>query len=565
MDAVTQSLLKEFVASQQISATGQPEQFEHFINYIVAFELLPEEFDIEKIATGAGEFGLDGIAIIVNDTLIEDEEQVDDIAQSASVLTVSLNFMQAKTSSSFDAGELSKFFLAVQDFFNPTLALVQNEQVQSAHRAKQRLYDHAGKFLRGLPRLSMFFATTGSWVEDKNLVAIRDAHTSTLRAKNIFDAVDFYPIDAAKAQKLYFQTKNSYKVTINFPNTVTLPKMPGVSESYLGILAVPQYLGMIMDEHGEVRKRLFFDNVRDYQGDTAVNKSIAETIASEKRIEFPLRNNGVTIVTRKLKRVGVDFYLEDFQIVNGCQTSHVIAKAWSATLGEFYIPVKLISTEDDDVTRNVIIASNSQNEIDQDSFWGLAPIHKLIEIFFTSKKADGRLYYERRPGQYNSSADVEKVRIITRDGLLKAHASMFSNDPHRVGRYYKDLLPMIGKDIFNPQHELFSYYTAALAIFRLEWLFRNKRLDPKYKAFRYQLIMALRLMIENEEKLDPKRSLTQKYCEAIDAVLVDVDKSQAAFEKVIPCIDKAVSSVKGGTDRRTAKMKDMRDALIALF
>src|ERR1051326_9277693 len=42
-------------------------------------------------------------------------------------------------------------------------------------------------------------------------------------------------------------------------------------------------------------------------------------------LEFPLRNNGVTIVARKLQRVGPQFTLEDFEIVNGCQTSHVIA------------------------------------------------------------------------------------------------------------------------------------------------------------------------------------------------------------------------------------------------
>ena len=192
---------------------------------------------------------------------------------------------------------------------------------------------------------------------------------------------------------------------------------------------------MITDDGGNVRRRLFFDNIRDFQGDTPVNKSIAETLLSETSIEFPLRNNGVKIVTRKLQRVGPQFTLEDFQIVNGCQTSHVIAANSVEENQAIMIPVKIVATEDEEVTRQVIIASNRQNKVDQESFWALDPIHKSIEIYFESKAGDQRLYYERRPGQFNTVAGIEKVRIITKDLLLKAYASVSLEQPNQVGRY----------------------------------------------------------------------------------------------------------------------------------
>src|SRR4051812_35020340 len=113
VDAVTQSLLKEFTSSQQIRSNDAAGQFEHFVNYVVVSDLYPEEFDVEKIATGAGEFGIDGILVVVNDTIVDDDEQVDDIAENAATLAVHFIFTQAKTSSSFDAGEMSKFFMAV--------------------------------------------------------------------------------------------------------------------------------------------------------------------------------------------------------------------------------------------------------------------------------------------------------------------------------------------------------------------------------------------------------------------------------------------------------------------
>ena len=90
-------------------------------------------------------------------------------------------------------------------------------------------------------------------------------------------------------------------------------------EFYIGLLPLSEYFRMITDEDGNVRRRLFFDNIRDFQGDTPINVSIANTLQSESSIEFPLRNNGITIVTRKLQRVGPQFTLEDFQIVNGCR------------------------------------------------------------------------------------------------------------------------------------------------------------------------------------------------------------------------------------------------------
>lgn len=563
MDPVTKSLLKDFVMSQQIGPKDEATQFEHFVNYVVLFDMFTEEFDVEAIATGAGEFGIDGISIIINETMIEDEEQLEDLAENANTLTAQFVFTQAKTSKSFDAGDLSKFLIAVDDFFSDKLAFVQSERIQTQHKIKCRLYQYAAKFVRGLPRLQLFYATTGSWQNDANLVAIRDAYIKTFEGKHIFDGIEFTPIDSSRLQKLYFQTKNAIKVGVQFPSNIALPPITGVREAYIGVLSALQYLKLITDEHGTVRRRLFFDNIRDFQGETGVNQSISDTISSDRRIEFPLRNNGVTIVARTLQRVGNEFQIEDFQIVNGCQTSHVIASKWKPDYGDMLIPVKIIVTEDEEVTKNVIIASNSQNDVDLDSFWALDPIHKKIEIYFESKPEDAALFYERRPGQYNSVPNIEKVRVVTKDALLKNFASIFVEEPNQVGRYYKDLIPRIGKDIFNAQHDVNAYYTAAYIAFRLEWLFRNRKLESKYKPFRFQLGMAARLIVEKDHFLEPKKKLSSGYCDVMDKIMLDPDRSLTIFERAVASVDKAIEQLgpQVGLDRRTAKMRDMRDTL----
>lgn len=449
MDVVTQSLLKEFAESQKIDGLPQSDQFEAFTNYIVVSDIYPEEFDFSLVATGPGEFGIDGIAIIVNDSIVDDEEQLEDIISHNPVLQVQFLFTQAKTSSSFDTGEMSKFFHAVLDFFKEEASFQQNKRILELQQIKNRLYKAAAKFVRGLPKVSLYYATTGTWVNDKNLCAIRDGFYAQADGLHMFAATSFHPLDATRVQKLYFQTKNAFRVTVNFGQNLSVPEIPNVRESYIGLLPLSEYLRMITDEDGNVRRRLFFDNIRDFQGETAVNISIANTLRSESSIEFPLRNNGITIVTRKLQRVGPQFTLEDFQIVNGCQTSHVIAANATVENQATMIPIKIVATEDEEITRQVIIASNQQNKVDQESFWALDPIHKSIEIYFESKTGDQRLYYERRPSQFNTIAGIEKVRIITKDLLLKNYASVFLELPNQVGRYYKDLAPLIGKEIFS--------------------------------------------------------------------------------------------------------------------
>ncbi len=150
MDVVTQSFLREFAESQKIDALSQSDQFEAFVNYLVVSDIYPEEFDFNLIATGPGEFGIDGIAIIVNDAIVE---QLEDIISHSPVLQVQFLFIQAKTGSFFDSGELSKFFHAVLDFFKDEASFKQNERILELQGIKNRLYQSAAKFVRGLPKL----------------------------------------------------------------------------------------------------------------------------------------------------------------------------------------------------------------------------------------------------------------------------------------------------------------------------------------------------------------------------------------------------------------------------
>jgi hypothetical protein len=52
-----------------------------------------------------------------------------------------------------------------------------------------------------------------------------------------------------------------------------------------------------------------------------VNAQLRDEIGHRR---FAVLNNGITIVTRNLRVVGDEVHIRDFQVVNGCQTCHVL-------------------------------------------------------------------------------------------------------------------------------------------------------------------------------------------------------------------------------------------------
>ncbi|MDZ7712249.1 MAG: AIPR family protein [Rhodovibrio sp.] len=78
---------------------------------------------------------------------------------------------------------------------------------------------------------------------------------------------------------------------------------------------------------------------------------------------FCIRNNGITIVARSLNKVGNRFTIEDYQIVNGCQTSHVIFNNRSTISGNFFVPIKLIVTEDQTIQTQLSALRTGQTEV----------------------------------------------------------------------------------------------------------------------------------------------------------------------------------------------------------
>jgi hypothetical protein len=539
MDLITKSLLEEFAREHGVDALPEERQFEHFASYITVRRQYTETFDSDEIVTGAGgDTGIDAIAIIVNGSLVTDTESFVELADNTSSLDVTFVFVQATRTSSFDGAKIGNFAYGVRSFFEATAGeLVQNEMVQEAAAIKRAIYERSSKFRRGNPTCCLYYVTTGRWTGDANLEGRRVTAIADLQATQLFSETKFYPIGANEIQKLYRQTKNAISRTFTFPNKTVVPEVQGVAQAYLGTLSAPDLLSILKDDDGELIGNLFYENVRDWQDYNDVNSEIRATLRSEIKNRFVLMNNGITIIARSLQPTGNRFVMEDFQVVNGCQTCHVLFDERDTIDESVAIPLRLIATQDEGVINSVIRATNRQTEVKEEQFFALTEFAKSLEEFFKTFPNGRKLYYERRSRQYDSLIGIQKIRIVTPPNLIRAFAAMFLEEPHRTTRNYAALREKVGQEIFVEGHKLEPYYLSAWALYRLEALFRSGRLEAKYKPARFHILLAVRILANHAQPPRMNSHDMETYCSALTESLCDTTRADDLILRAARAID----------------------------
>lgn len=324
-----------------------------------------------------------------------------------------------------------------------------------------------------------------------------------------------------------------------------------------------QFIKLITDEEGKILNSIFYDNVRAFQGDNLVNSKIRETIEAERFDKFPILNNGITIVSKSITVAGNKFILNDYSIVNGCQTSHVIYNARNIIgIDKLIIPVRFIETDDEVLRNEIIRATNNQTQVKPEELEALSDFQKVLEQYYLTTKDDFQLFYERRSKQFANNPSIKKTRIITIPIQIKSFAAMFLEEPHLVSRFYGRIIKYLGEKIFLKDHLPIIYYTAAFAYFRLDYLFRNNNLDSKYKKCRYHLLMILPYTIKNIPRPQFNSHKIEEYCDNILKELETTDKTIKIFREATKIIDKSKLDL---DNRDLFKLKETNDTLLKKF
>ena len=475
-DIVLDGFVKNFAESRGFSGRAEDYIFEAF----AASALLRKyhQSDIKEMEEailigGGGDGGVDAIAIIVNGRPVTAEEDVQFFSDNLRRLDVEFVFVQAKTSASFSAADIGASGFGVEQFFaavsNATPRVRFSDDVQQLVELSRYIYGQGIKMQEN-PKCSFYYVTTGAWSDQPEPKGRFQDVKDRLERLNLFSDVRATPVDAESLKAIYRELERGIVKEVEFSRTAAFPKIDGVKEAYIGLLSGDEFINLVSTTDGELNRELFYDNVRDFQGHNSVNNEINNTLSNEQlRNAFPLLNNGITIIARSINRTGDNIRISDFQIVNGCQTTHIIFQNKENIGADIFVPCKIVATDNSLVVNEVIKATNRQTAVLPEALESLSLFHRNLEDFYLTQEdkrdtAD-RIYYERRSKQY-AMDNINPSNVVTLTGQIKSFVAMFLNEPHSQHRYYGELLKSYANEqgrLFADHHNPAPYYTTRAA------------------------------------------------------------------------------------------------------
>jgi hypothetical protein len=491
MDQILKGYVDSFSDERGYGEQQDPVKFEYFVNYCMVSKQYPRDFDLDSISVGGSDdCGFDGVAIIVNGNIVEKVEEVDYLLKKNGYLDVAFIFIQSKSSNKFKAEQVGTFVFGLKNFFADNSSIPENPQVQNLRDLKNKIYSNSIRF-DSLPVLDVYFVSAGEWKSPEAITGRAELELRELERTQIFKSVDLSFVDAERLKGTYRELKRKTVKEILFANHVALPEINDVRQSFIGSLAASEYIKLITHTEGDLQKSLFDDNVRDFQGKNKINADIGRTLSDPAlQAAMAILNNGITIIAKKVEPIGGKMKLTDFQIVNGCQSSHVLYENRNKLLPGTHIVVKIIETTNHELSSRVIQATNKQTLVTDEAFESLSPFHKDLEEFYkaTSGKVDNPIYYERRSKQYDSTPGIPASQVMTLSTQIKAYVATTLAQPHSTHRYYGELLEANRKSMFNPHDSHQLYYISCFALNILERMLRSPGVPRLYKEFKFQLL-----------------------------------------------------------------------------
>lgn len=543
MDRILEGLNAQFRTEHDLDNLRTDELFEAFCAFCVLRSIYEDEFDPEEFRTGGGgDLAIDAAAVLINGDLLVDASDIDVALSECRVADVHFIFLQAKSSSSFDGKVITDLvdnLSTLYDSSSPNYPM--SPELLNFQRAIELIYKDIAK-LKQLPQLTVYYTTGGRLTGDIHLESKRKSAVRRLDETNLFRSVGFELLGARELRDLYQRATTAVSVDFSMQKRISLPKIAGVEQAFLGLLPAADLVKVLTDKAGGIRKSVFFENVRDFQDYNTVNLEIQKTLQDpDRRERFAVLNNGITIVAREIRTAGDDVQVADFQVVNGCQTCHVLFDEKENLGDSVWVSLKLIESKDEDVISGIIAATNRQTAVTDEDLEAKERFHKELEDLFRSFSEPERLYYERRSAQYASQIGLEKTRIVSKGQLTRAYASVFLGEAARAGRLYRVLRETRKDELFQEGQSSIAYYTSAAVSYRVEWMLRNKKIDRTYGPAKYHLMGAFKTLILGDVELDRSTRKAEKQCKEILEIVWDTPKSVKLMRTVITAVDEAIA------------------------
>ena len=534
---IINSKLKLFKKNYGLEKLEDNAAFEFFINNLVLRMYQPEAFSavndlFDQVCVGGQEdTGIDGIAIKINGVFISTKEDVDGIIKNNPRIKIEFIFIQAKNKSNLDSGEFGKFMSGVTDFLSEQQCEPHNEKIGNWIALKDYLCsEEILVHWETSPNIKLFYAYTGDWQNDVHTIAKYDRTKITIDSFGLYGDVSIKYLDSAGIKKACDDAENQFHKAITIIDSMELNEAPDVKSSRVLLCSAADFISLLLGEDGELRRTLFKDNVRDYQGATDINEEILNTLRNDPH-NFCLLNNGITIVCKSMMPGNRKISIENPQIVNGCQTCNTIYKAYKEELdlSKVSVVVKLIATDSTNVTNAIVKGTNRQNIVYDEAFEITRQFHKdleeFVEVIQSDIPANQKVYYERRSNQF---ANVPTITINQKANfkiLIQSFVSTILQLPHDGFVHDSYLLSKYRNQIFIDGQSFYPYFLSVYLNLKVDSVFKSQYEEYKYiTTYKYQILC---LLIEQIAGIVPDINNTKKidaFCDKVYQEIKDTSK-----------------------------------------
>lgn len=317
VEPIINARFKQFRQKNELENIQDGVAFEKFVNYTIFTLHQPDAFSadtelLEFVSVGgANDMGIDGIAIKVEDIIVKTKNEIDDILKfnRNKRINVEFIFIQSKYKTHFDKGELNNFVSGVRDFLSDEHHFPMNEYIKDCLELKEYLLnDEIAIMWDNNPNVILYYVGMGRWKNPADLVGVANHFQKDISSLNIynFEQNNFKFVDSGELKEIYDSIQNTFNATIDTRHSMPLTDVIGVSNACLAIVFGSELIKLISTEDGIIRKSLFNDNVRDFQGLNPVNLEIENTIRDSPE-KFIVLNNGITIVCDEYKQHKINY------------------------------------------------------------------------------------------------------------------------------------------------------------------------------------------------------------------------------------------------------------------
>ena len=480
--------------------------------------------------------GIDSICIRVNGHIITSHDFFNFILEKdKAIRSAEIILIQSKCKDKFDLKEISTFIMGVQNFLETVSSRKLNSKVQYWFDVKNEILENV-QYWTEMSHIDIrlfYAAANATWTNSSEVLGTFETLKKvTSRFENgIYQIENPIFIDENKLQKITLNETESYSAKLALQGT---PLQLSGDEAVMGCAAIinaNDLLGILIDETtGNLKRGLFEENVRDYQGNTNVNQSIRETIKTAPE-SFILRNNGITILANRLEYPNLNSVrITNPQIVNGCQTCSVLYYAHKDGIDVSKVQVfaRIISTNETETINSIVSANNNQNIVHDMINEITKEYHKKLEQFFRDYKdvSESRhVYYERRSKSL-ANENLCGYQKCTIRSLIQSAVAVWFDSPYDATNSEFRLISMYKNKVFSDNHKEICYYAAASLYSAFDKLLYENRIDSSWRSAKPAVCYLVKKSICPE-----KISLN------------DTDKAEDAAKKILNLLKKNADTI----------------------